>query len=247
MAKTFKEILAETLDKRGISPDAMPVVPSETPPTTQTQPTAQVEPPVAEQPPVPPSTPPAPEPETPVETTAENGVEEEIPGFTVSDEPVTSEIPGFEIIDETPTAETEQVFDSSTIITPEMISGLDYDTLYDLSLQDSPLAPDQRLVIANALRGSSDLWDLFSGYESDLGAEDVAVATPKTRADILKNSQKKASVATAANTAILEAVKGVRAQYLKDNPKQQTGVVQQAIQSLVEGTAAPRPDAIARD
>ena len=240
MAKTFKEILAETLDKRGISPDAMPVVTPETSPTTQTQPTAQVEPPVTEQPPVPPPTPPAPEPETPVETTAENGVEEEIPGFTVSDEPVTSEIPGFTIADEPIVPEV--TFDSTTVVTPEMLSGLDYETIYKLGSLDSPLAPEQRDIVANALRGSSDLADIISGYDSLQGAENVDVPVPRNRGEVAKNQHTQAVTVSSSNIAVLDAVKNARQKYLKDNPATPQGYLDQVNQGLLTGAAAPIPE-----
>lgn len=214
MATKFEEMLKEALKAKGLSEIAAPPAVSATATATAN---------------------PAPTASATAAVIPTAAPAADIPGFEIA--PEETGVPGFEVA-------PDQTFDTSTVVTPELVAGMDYNTLYNLTLPDSPLAPEQRGALANALRGSSDLADLFSGFDTQYGSDIAPAEAPKNRGDIAKNYNSQVSTAVAANVAIMEAVKGVKQRYLDENPAQASGVGGQLAQSFLEGTAAPRPEGV---
>jgi hypothetical protein len=139
----------------------------------------------------------------------------------------------------------EQVFDETTVVTPELIDKLGYEKIYDLSATDSPLAPEQRDILANALRGSSDLADILSGFDSLAGGADATSETEKLydqNGVEIGSTENVTRTPTAGNIAVQEAVRKARLKFVADNPNTSDSVVSQVVASVAGGTAAPRPE-----
>lgn len=229
---TFEERLQEALKAKGLVGKEIATKPVQESPVATTP-----EPPVQE----------VPVAETPVVSTPETpfpGMEvEELPVEATAAAPTETPFAGMEV-EELPNG---PVFDETTIITPELLSTLDYETIYDLTTPDSPLAPEQRDILANALRGSSDLADILSGYNESLGKEKVPnydpfSTPPEEEVAVADAYLKNRDQSIAANVAVTEAVRKARLKYVADNPNVSDGIGSQLAGNFLGGTAAPRPE-----